>query len=719
MNHSFRVHVGLGAGGLYDPPDTLGVTDIDRELRVWVEEELTYGVGWDMVNGQVRVIADATGQDVVIWRETPFRRSWVRFDKGGGAILQPEDLMLFWRQRLFILQELCDMVDLAAAIGLPIDAPTPPERPATMQVIHENVSTGASLPYGQFQLLGPIPGSPLADQHQLVVEILTGEDWVVLDQTAYPPGEAEYTVFSGDQDIILGTIPEDSTIRIRRSTRIDRMWVTLRSGFFWNSTQIRTNEWQIRFLQEEACALPIFPDGHPLGNPIWPRDLGFLVYSGPGPTFSFSGLPWFGDGEIVVYVNDLLLQEGVDYTIDWINFTITIPGLEEGDVVQFGTQISFSLGGIPDPSEDDEEEIPEPEPEPDDCLIEATIYPGTFSNSTYEWTWGTPAATEGPWEMTWANGATDDGFGTYNVVADFLAIPMSALTFPEEGDLVIRLDITQITGWIAEFAILVQSMDPADELWNEANGAVVGTDVNLGVLEITLDEAAMAQIDTEDPWLLLYPSMVGAGANDNIQVEVDSICFGAGDGGGEELSPYWFKTATSSIAEATAAPPVQIFFPGGVVSIPDWWSSAYALVTHEAEESLAAGGEIEFTFTTPAYAGTDGNFRVRARFGVLYRREADPAGVYRIQWPIQSSGTPNDSFAQMNYVSETAGQTLSYTLTGNGLTALTNHWASIQASPGVYTFLAWVGVINIWWNSTFEPAGGPSLIVTGVSFTPA
>jgi len=76
---------------------------------------------------------------------------------------------------------------------------------------------------------------------------------------------------------------------------------------------------------EEACFVPTFFAGSILANTIFPREWNWLIYTGTDLFHIFGGPFWTGDGEVVVFDNDIKLTDPTDYTTEWPQIRFTGP----------------------------------------------------------------------------------------------------------------------------------------------------------------------------------------------------------------------------------------------------------------------------------------------------------------------------------------------------------------------------------------------------------
>jgi len=267
----------------------------------------------------------SAGDEVIILRETRSDISYVAFTSI-SPLNRDRDVMMYYNQRLHLLQEWCELAEVADLIGQPIGFPLDePLSDAAYSVSGEGVS---ELDIADLNLLPSIVGPP---QSQLEVVGVIGNAETELSYVSDTPSDyLEYTL--DGSTVMVDPVWENHSIRVRRRTRIDRMWMQLKNASTFSSTQIRVNDLQLQFLLQESCGYPNLPDGHPLANTIFPRPANFLVFTGPGNLINFGQFGWPEGGGIFVFVNDIPLNPE-DYDIDWFNFEIVIPDLQDGDVV--------------------------------------------------------------------------------------------------------------------------------------------------------------------------------------------------------------------------------------------------------------------------------------------------------------------------------------------------------------------------------------------------
>jgi hypothetical protein len=321
-------------------------------------------LGGTMLEVMITPTLENLSSRLTIFRETRQDRPWVEPVNGGYGIGQA--LYWFFKQRLFIFQDLCDLNTLAGLISLPpVQLFANDYTGGAQSVLDVGGSSRTEISWDGIELLTGIPGAPSDARHQLTVERGNKDDgtstgWVELTYNASPASSSQYSVDSSGKTITLGA-SEDNDIRIRRVTKLDDLWADINqlTAVGWNTAIITLIQKQLRFLWEEACYLPQFySDDAIFSNPIFPRAWNWLVYVGTDTNFPFGGPYWSGDGTVVVYVNDLPLTEGVDYEIVFPN--IVIPDLDDDDVVAIG----IGSGGLgfsnPGSDEDNGQALPDP-----------------------------------------------------------------------------------------------------------------------------------------------------------------------------------------------------------------------------------------------------------------------------------------------------------------------------------------------------------------------
>ena len=325
-------------------------TPLRDQIRVFAAGEERKD--WELDGTLLTVDAElGLGDTLVAFRETRTDRSWVNFSPT-SPVRRTSEMNTYFNQRLYILQELCEIADVADLIGHPIVPSAFPERDEsawTMQFAGDtpNVNT----------LDFPVIESPAVPiKNQLEVVGVVNDLEIAVDWSVDS---------SGDIVVPTGWNTEDWPIRVKRKTRIDRFWHIMRDAGSFPSTPVIQNHQQLSFLMEESCGVPTLPDDHPLTNTIFPRGLNWLLYVGPGPRFFFGHMPWAGDGNIFVYVNGVLLDDD-EWEFDWESWDIVIPDLNPGDQVTFGPGGSSSIdpGGLEFPGSDETDVTVPPGPVP-------------------------------------------------------------------------------------------------------------------------------------------------------------------------------------------------------------------------------------------------------------------------------------------------------------------------------------------------------------------
>lgn len=288
---------------------------------------------WTFKNGTLSTITEFPAiETLYAVRETRTRGSWVNWH-GAAHIHRQTDLNSWYNQRLFIFQEICELKELADLLEIDIPTPLTPVRPDTMYM---EVTDGAGDPIdiSHFEFLPRTMTGGV--QHQLELRIQIGLASLILTYTTdETPDTNEWTI-DVDGNIVVtvdsGHATADAPLIIERKTRLDRLWYFFRNAESFSSSNVNLVQKQLQFLLEEACALVQLPGDHALGNPLWPRDLNLLLFQGPQGLIKFGQFGWSEDGGILVYVNDILVE---DYTIDWDLMEIDLSGLDldEDDVV--------------------------------------------------------------------------------------------------------------------------------------------------------------------------------------------------------------------------------------------------------------------------------------------------------------------------------------------------------------------------------------------------
>jgi hypothetical protein len=312
-----------------------------EQIRVFFNSE---EVDWLWDDGRITLADEPEpgAHSMVAFRETRSDRSWVELTPV-SRLRRSSDLMTYYRQRLFILQELCEMQDVGDAIGHPVNPNWFPEE--------DDSPYSATFDDGETVNVNDLP-FPLIKDPIVPPEKQIEVFGIVNDLEV----DISWTVDSGGViSVPDGWNEEDWPIKVTRNTRLDKLWHTTRDASSFPSTPIVQIHQQLGFLIEESCGWPDLPDDHPLNNGIFPRDLNWLLYVGPGPSFFFGHMPWAGDGNIFVFVNDIQLQDH-EWFFDWEGWNIVIPGLNPGDNVTFGPGGTGSLdpgGQLQWPSSDD------------------------------------------------------------------------------------------------------------------------------------------------------------------------------------------------------------------------------------------------------------------------------------------------------------------------------------------------------------------------------
>lgn len=295
---------------------------------------------------------------LLIMRDTTMFHPFITFI--GSSKFHGIDRNVQGDQILFICQELREIRAIADILGSDIGepfeyGPSPIDDSNWTKAFVGDGSTTAFL-YSSIEM---IPPTAIQQDNQLLVLVDNVLQTIVTDYTI------DTVAFTVD---FVSAPAVDEVIEIVRQTRIDKRWVAFRDGTTFSSLQDIWDFLNVKFIIEETPGFPAFVIPNALSNRIFPRALNTIQYSGPGDRFFFGNLAWFGDGTIFIFRNDLLLVDGVDYTIDFNFFFInlTIP-LGVGDTLDiFTTTPNNAFGrlswGVPGGKENsDTEDSEEPE----------------------------------------------------------------------------------------------------------------------------------------------------------------------------------------------------------------------------------------------------------------------------------------------------------------------------------------------------------------------
>jgi hypothetical protein len=313
---------------------------------------------------------------VLVWRETRQDRPWII--PTGSARGLTYDVYWFFQQSLFILQELCEIDNVASYFSLGIAQQEKNDYTGGSQS-QLHAGGGTTLSFSEVELLTGVPGAPadILSRDQITVERGDQSDgssttWTTLAYDPTPADEDEYSVDASAKTITFGSA-NTNDIRIRRVTRKDQLWVDFRSDYpNWNTPYLGLIQKQIRMLIEESCYLPTFYDGSVLNNSIFPRAWNWLVFSEGGSSFTPGGAAWGGDGSVIVWDNGVLLDPDEDYVIEFPN--IEIPGGSDGGV-SVGSG-GGGWGGINIGGGDEDDPIENPVPTPGQEGSDPPPWPG-------------------------------------------------------------------------------------------------------------------------------------------------------------------------------------------------------------------------------------------------------------------------------------------------------------------------------------------------------
>ena len=301
-------------------------------------------------------VALISSDTLLIMRDTTMFHSFIIFT--GSSRFHGTDRNVQGDQILFVAQELREIRAIADILGSASGEPFE----YTPELINDEnwkqvfTADGVITDF-LYSSIEMMPPTAVIQDGQLLVFV---DDVLQTIATDYTVDTVAFTVN------FVSAPANDSIVEIRRSTRIDKRWVVFRDGSTFSSLQDVWDFLNVKFIIEETPGFPTFIIPNALSNRIFPRALNFLNFSGPGDRFFFGNLAWFGDGTVFVFKNDLLLVEGIDYTINFIFFFIDIT-IAAGDTLQIVTttpnnafgRLSWGIPGGKENSPTEESEEPE------------------------------------------------------------------------------------------------------------------------------------------------------------------------------------------------------------------------------------------------------------------------------------------------------------------------------------------------------------------------
>lgn len=256
-----------------------------------------------------------TGDELIILRET-------RMDKpvanialtGGSRFYRKDDLNHRGNQILFLCQELRELRTVSDILGSGVGDP--------FEYVAGTLDTsGFSASFTadgvadtfSYQMIEMLPKAAVRHHNQLVVTV-----------------DASPVAFTADENTLKITITagpptKAAAIVILRVTRIDKRWVQHTDASTFSSLLMDWDFLNVKFIVEETQDFPVYVvTTNPLEQRLFARRINTISYSGPGDRFFFGNLPWFGDGTVFVFKDEILLVEFVDYTIDFLNWLINL-----------------------------------------------------------------------------------------------------------------------------------------------------------------------------------------------------------------------------------------------------------------------------------------------------------------------------------------------------------------------------------------------------------
>jgi hypothetical protein len=253
-----------------------------------------------------------TGDVLIIMRETRMDKPVASIRLTGGSRFRASDMNTRGDQILYICQELRALRDIADVLGSgdgeEFEYEESVHNTGAYSQTHIADGVATTFSYDQIEML---PKSAVNHATQLVLFVNGLKETFTLDEATLLVTPTN--VPAADDEVI-----------IQRVTRINARWVN------WLDAQTFSallSEWDfknVKFIIEETPDFPTFLLDNPLDNRIHGRAINEVIYSGPGDRFFFGNLPWFGDGSVQVFVNDILLTEPTDYTIDFPNWYINL-----------------------------------------------------------------------------------------------------------------------------------------------------------------------------------------------------------------------------------------------------------------------------------------------------------------------------------------------------------------------------------------------------------
>lgn len=255
------------------------------------------------------------GDELVIMRET-------RMDKpvanirltGGSRFHRTADLNHRGDQILFLCQELRELRTVSDILGSGVGDPfeyaagTLDTSGFTATFTADGVKDAFS-----YKTIEMLPKAAVRHHNQLTVTV----DGSPVDFTA-DENTLEITITGGAPAAA-------AVVVIQRITRIDKRWVQHTDASTFSSLLMEWDFLNVKFIVEETQDFPAYVvTTNPLEQRLFARRINTISYSGPGDRFFFGNLPWFGDGTVFVFKDEIPLVEFVDYTIDFLNWLINL-----------------------------------------------------------------------------------------------------------------------------------------------------------------------------------------------------------------------------------------------------------------------------------------------------------------------------------------------------------------------------------------------------------
>ena len=259
---------------------------------------------------------------LLIVRQTRRNQPYVTF-KNSARLKQSDDVDLFVDQVMFIVQELNEEAEIQNILddGTYYDLA---------------VRTGFNVTVTGSESAGPFSYAAISLIRDDRVE--HADQFIVVKNDTTLTIADDYTVDAANEEITLTSVlVVDDDLEIRRQTSLDRYTPSLPDGSSFSSDIFDVQFDQLKNLIQEL-PYEVGLEGTSIRTYRNPRRKTFITYSGPGDRFYYGNLPYFRDGTVFVWKDDVLLTDETDYlNDDWQDIIDLLTSLLAGETIIIST----------------------------------------------------------------------------------------------------------------------------------------------------------------------------------------------------------------------------------------------------------------------------------------------------------------------------------------------------------------------------------------------